>query len=84
MLVFWTHERYVCVLDHIFTWHDVACYPWIVRRSECDAMFFNWLAACIITAVLRNQIKISEILPWDGKSYLTHAILPRTSSNVIM
>ena len=29
-------------------------------------------------------IRISEILPWDRKTYLTHAILPRTSSNVIM
>ena len=23
-------------------------------------------------------------IPWERKSYLTHAILPRTSSNVIM
>ena len=33
---------------------------------------------------LAHRIKIPEILPWDRKSYLTHAILPRTSSNVIM
>ena len=33
---------------------------------------------------LAHRIRISEILPWDRKSYLTHAILPRTSSNVIM
>ena len=32
---------------------------------------------------LAHRIGISEILPWDRKSYLTHAILPRTSSNVI-
>ena len=30
---------------------------------------------------LANQISISEILPWDRKSYLTNAILPMTSSN---
>ena len=35
------------------------------------------------TQILAHRIRISEILPWDRKSYLTHAILPRTSSNVI-
>ena len=29
------------------------------------------------TAFLAHPIRISEILPWDRKSYLTHAILPR-------
>ena len=29
--------------------------------------------------ILGHQIRISEILPWDRKSYLTHAILPRLS-----
>ena len=33
---------------------------------------------------LAHRIRISEILPWYRKSYLTHAILPRTSSNVIL
>ena len=28
---------------------------------------------------LAHQIRISEILPWDRKFYLTHAILPRLS-----
>ena len=28
---------------------------------------------------LAHRIRISEILPWDRKSYLTHAILPRVS-----
>ena len=27
--------------------------------------------------LLAHWIRISEILPWDRKSYLTHAILPR-------
>ena len=31
-----------------------------------------------------HRIRISEILPWDRKSYLTDAVLPRTSSSVIM
>ena len=34
--------------------------------------------------ILAYRIRISEILPWDRKSYPTHAILPRTSNNVIM
>ena len=29
--------------------------------------------------ILAHQIRISEILPWDRKSYLTYAILPRLS-----
>ena len=33
---------------------------------------------------LAHRIRITEILPWDRKSYLSHAILPRRSSNVIM
>ena len=31
-----------------------------------------------------NLIFLHTELPWDRKSYLTHAILPRMSSNVIM
>ena len=31
------------------------------------------------TFILAHRIRISEILPWDRKSYLTHAILPRLS-----
>ena len=26
--------------------------------------------------ILAQRIRISEILPWDRKSYLTHAIFP--------
>ena len=36
-----------------------------------------------ITVVLAHRIRISEILPCDRKSYLTHAILPKTSSKVV-
>ena len=29
--------------------------------------------------ILAHRIRISEILPWDRNSYLTHVILPRLS-----
>ena len=32
-----------------------------------------------IKVFLAHRIGISEILPWDGKSYLTHVVLPRLS-----
>ena len=35
---------------------------------------------CVDLLFLAHRIRISEMLPWDRKSYLTHAILPRTSS----
>ena len=31
------------------------------------------------TIILAHGIRISEVLPWDRNSYLTHAILPRLS-----
>ena len=34
---------------------------------------------CVISNILAHRIRISEILPWDRKSYLTQAILPRLS-----
>ena len=34
--------------------------------------------------ILAHRIRISEILPWDRKFYLTHDILHNTSSNVFM
>ena len=37
------------------------------------------LAYQIKNAILAHPIRTSEILPWDRKSYLTHAILPRLS-----
>ena len=51
------------------------------------------IGLCMVTEVrieyimiifLAHRIRISEILPQDRKCYPTHAILPRTSSNVIM
>ena len=34
---------------------------------------------CNRTKFLAGPIRISELLPWDRKSYLTHAILPMLS-----
>ena len=36
------------------------------------------------TVFLAHRIRISEILSGDRKSYLTHAILPRTLNNVFL
>ena len=38
-----------------------------------------WLYVSCICSILAHRIRISEILPWDRKSYLTQAILPRLS-----
>ena len=40
--------------------------------------------AAVRYIILAQRIRISEVLPWKRKSYLTHAILPRTSSNVTL
>ena len=42
--------------------------------SPCFVVF----TSCVVT-FLAHQIRISEILPWDRKSNLAHAILPRLS-----
>ena len=33
----------------------------------------------LVRETIAHRIRISEILPWDSKSYLTHAVLPRLS-----
>ena len=53
-------------------------------------VYLSKVVNIILTAIGREKliiayrIRISEILPWDRKSYPTHAILPRTPNNVIM
>ena len=43
-------------------------------------MHFHFVRCEIhVPDVLAHRIRISEILPWDRKSYLTQAILPRLS-----
>ena len=51
------------------------------RQTETDIKKDRQTTGYIFLA---HWIKISEILPWDRKSYLTYAIIHRTSSNVIM
>ena len=50
----------------------------------CIPVFPNILQTTFILEanILAHRIRISEILPWDRKSYLTHAILSRLSSKV--
>ena len=43
----------------------------IENRDDLDSI--------LITPLLAHRIRISEILSWDRKSYLNHAILPRLS-----
>ena len=43
-------------------------------KSGCDVAIQNGASA-----ILAHQIRITEILSWDRKSYLTHAILPKLS-----
>ena len=40
---------------------------------------FKILEQLLYIIFLAHGIRISGILPWDKKSYLTHAILPRLS-----
>ena len=50
-----------------------------VERLEKLYLEVNTLLCSTRPHYLVHQIRISEIWPWDGKSYLTHAILPRLS-----
>ena len=43
-----------------------------------------WIEVVIESYILAHRIRIPKVLRWDRKSYLTHAILPRTSSNAII
>ena len=48
------------------------------------ATFYQCLYILLRNFILAHRIRISEILPWDRKAYPTQAILPKTSSNVLM
>ena len=54
---------------------------WCRERVSCLLYFIFSVVFCIRGLIriyiLAHRIRISEILPWNGKSYLTHAILPR-------
>ena len=57
------------------------CCGTITRYCYCNILAIYCQKAFISLRVvcLANRIRISEILLWDRKSYLTHAILPRLS-----
>ena len=60
-----------------------SCFVWKTEHVKSKILF-------ILTYViwdcffLAHRIRISEILPWDRKSYLTHAILPRHLFAILM
>ena len=49
--------------------------PVMDRSTESTDAFVEVQDSCTVA----HQIRVSDILPWDRKSYLTHAILPRLS-----
>ena len=56
----------------------------IVRFFSCRGLYLSLSCLCtlvvyIVTTFLAHRIRISDILPWDRKSYLTQAILPMLS-----
>ena len=60
--------------------------PWVTSAHQSckksEALKVNGRAGrCSVLKALflAHQIRTSEILPWDRKSYLTHVILPRLS-----
>ena len=53
---------------------------WSVTRRKCVDDILQRIGEIF----LAHRIRISEILPWDIKSYLTLSILLRTSINVSM
>ena len=57
------------------------CQQWFAFYNVCpEQVSYSCAFTCnIIKCVLAHRIRISEILPWDKKSYLTHAILHRLS-----
>ena len=55
-----------------------------VEIKQRDIVAIYWITGKAGMPIHAQRIRISEILPKDRKSNLNHAILPRTSSNVIM
>ena len=55
-----------------------------IKETKCEGQTENSIPATNtvyggINTFLAHRIRISEILTWDRKSYLTQAILPRLS-----
>ena len=49
------------------------------QSNKFDARISNQNLLGTVNKILAHQIRISEILPWDRKSYLTQSVLPRLS-----
>ena len=68
-------------------WCLVVSIPDLCPLSHFDVAISLYLSVCFFLLkkdffrriILAHRIRISEIIPWDRKSYLTHAILPRLS-----
>ena len=61
----------------VIIWHHIAFL--LITNSDTERQIFlttltQMMDFCLFLA---HRIRISEILPWVRKSYLTHAILPR-------
>ena len=57
----------------------VAFKEFIVVLIESFNMMFSMSTSWYTQNMFAHRISISDILPWDRKSYLTNAILPRLS-----
>ena len=64
-----------CLLPRSFNWTPRG----YSRRLDVISSRRDKFRILDIHNFFANQIRISEILPWDRNSYLTHAILPRQS-----
>ena len=51
----------------------------VIPNGDPRDLFFYPTLTLMINILRAHRVRISEILPWDTKSYLTHIILPRLS-----
>ena len=54
----------------------------VIYTAIVSIKMYNQVQEISVQVLLAHQIRISEILPWDRNSYLTHVILPRLSREV--
>ena len=66
-----------CVIKGLYCILEAHLYMYKTDSDIWDS--FGIEKSCCNPFFIAHQIRISEILPWDRKSYLTHAILPRLS-----
>ena len=66
-------------LKYIFVWNFSTRYPLKYILNTPNRIAFMCRRKSTRIKILAHRITISEILLWDRKSYLTHAVLPRLS-----